>query len=413
MLQLLPNGKARLIPVVILVDGQYYDASAYKASPVPMALWAATEYEALRTGVSQGLFTVGGALQNQQTSEWIAEGTWQTAESLAARATRKPSSPIPRGLEDETGPPVLRHSGATKPKPPEPVPTPTAPQAPAQSQPASPSTPTTPAQSQPAPSPSTPPSPASSPPAITPEQEDQNRPTLKRGKPASSPPEPIVPPVAVTPKSAVHAPTATSKTAQVQLIPAISDADGPEPHSYIYDLKPDEELALRNKMLALAGDEVRARAKQASSKQVGASESPRSSKQRITTRPKALQPNFEDVQFRVFDLSSSNEPVMVLTASARLPESGAQAASAELQYLVALVARQDINGDVHKAFSNVTDTQHLDVEPKLELIDAVDVDGDGRAELLFRKIYDAGSAFLVYRVIGDQLYALFDGIPGE
>ena len=224
----------------------------------------------------------------------------------------------------------------------------------------------------------------------------------------------MVPPTTAAPKPSAHpvAPSAATKTARVQLIPAISDADGPEPHSYIYDLKPDEELALRNKMLALAGDEVRARAKQLSSELVGAPESIRSSKQRITTRAKTLQPNFEDVQFRVFDLSSSNEPVMVVTASARLPESGAQAASAELQYFVALVTRQDINGDVHKAFSNVTDTQHLDVEPKLELIDAVDVDGDGRAELLFRKVYDSGSAFVVYRVIGDQLYALFDGTPG-
>src|ERR1700733_15290645 len=52
------NGKARLIPIVILIDGQYFDASAYKASPVPMALWGGTVYEGVRTGVSQGLFTV-------------------------------------------------------------------------------------------------------------------------------------------------------------------------------------------------------------------------------------------------------------------------------------------------------------------------------------------------------------------
>jgi hypothetical protein len=197
------------------------------------------------------------------------------------------------------------------------------------------------------------------------------------------------------------------------LIPAISDADGPEPHSYIYDLKPDDELALRNKMLALAADEVRARAKQLSSELVGSTEPARGSKPRTTARAKAAQPNFDDVQFRVFDLSSSNEPTMVLTASSRISGRTTQPAVTDLQYFVTLVARQDINGDIHKAFSNVTDTQHLDVEPKFELIDAVDVDGDGRAELLFRKVYDASGAFVVYRVIGDQLYALFDGTPGE
>jgi hypothetical protein len=39
LVQLLPNGKARLVPITILYDGEFYDASAYKASPVPMALW--------------------------------------------------------------------------------------------------------------------------------------------------------------------------------------------------------------------------------------------------------------------------------------------------------------------------------------------------------------------------------------
>src|ERR1700730_16645849 len=77
LVELAPNGKAHLIPVVIMVDGEFYDAGAYKASPVPMALEAQTVYEALRSGVSQGLFTVTGALQRP--GSWIAEGTWLPA----------------------------------------------------------------------------------------------------------------------------------------------------------------------------------------------------------------------------------------------------------------------------------------------------------------------------------------------
>jgi len=409
LLQFLPGGKARLIPVVILVDGQYYDAGAYKASPVPMALWSETVYEGFRTGISQGIFTVGGALENQQTNEWIAEGTWQTAESLAAKSSKKPSPTIPRGLEDDSSPPVLRHSGASKPKPPEPAPAATPAQTPVPSQPAST------ASSPPAPSASAS-TPPASPTSVTPEQkeeEDPNRPTLKRGKPAPAPSEPEVSPSSPAakplPKTSLAA--APTKTAQVQLIPAISDSDGPEPHSYIYDLKPDDELSLRNKMLALAAEEVRARARQLAPEQAASPEPARTPKSRTTTHAKPEPPNFDDVQFRVFDLSSSNEPTMVLTASATLPQRTKQEPSASLQYFVTLVARQDINGDVHKASSNVTDSQHLDVMPKFELIDAVDVDGDGRAELLFRKVYDASSAFVVYRVIGDQLYALFEGTP--
>ena len=71
----MPNGKARLVPVTILFDGEYYDASAYKAAPVPMALESGTVYEGFRTGVSQGLFTVTGALQGNNT--W--RGSWNLA----------------------------------------------------------------------------------------------------------------------------------------------------------------------------------------------------------------------------------------------------------------------------------------------------------------------------------------------
>ena len=78
-----------------------------------------------------------------------------------------------------------------------------------------------------------------------------------------------------------------------------------------------------------------------------------------------------------------------------------------------LVARDDMYGDLHKVFASVTDTKHFDVLSRLELIDAVDADGDGRGELLFRQVSDAGSAFVLYRVIGDRLWPLFQGAPGQ
>ena len=403
LLELSPKGKSRLIPVTILYDGKFYDASAYKASPVPMALWAETEYEGFHSGISQGLFTVTAALQNQKTNEWIAEGTWQTAESLAAKHIKKPLSSEPRGLNQDEGPPVLRHSGSN-PKPPQPAPQPAS----ATSPPAS-STPSSAPATSPA-SPAAPPPAASTNASTSPsasasdsEPQDPNRPVLKRGKPAPAVPEPPSSSNPIAPKPPVHA--SLPNGSEVQLIPAISDADGPEPHPYTYELKPDQELTLRKKMLSLAADEVRGRLKHPA----GSTAPARATPQRNAGAGKPVQPNFENVQLNVFDLSSSNEPTMVLTASARMPQHPNED---ELQYFVTFVAREDINGDFHKIFSSVTDNQHLDVEPKFEFVDAVDVDGDGRGELLFRKAYDLSSAFVVYRVIGDQLYALFDGRPG-
>jgi hypothetical protein len=423
LVQLLPNGKARLVPITILYDGEFYDASAYKASPVPMALESGTVYEGVRTGVSQGLFTVTRALQGNNT--WIGDGAWQSASAIAsakeAAAKRREvmSKPAPEPVE---GPPVLRRASA-KPKPAEDA----SAAAPAGPGPASPAPPTSaPAASAPPPAVSdddsdrpvlkrpaaeaAPAASAPSPSAAQAEAEaDPDRPVLKRGAPTAE--ELKARSTSVGPSAAAakdsHKPKTSAPEGPIQLIPAISDAAGPDPRPYAYSLKPEEEQKLRKKILVLAADEVRAWAAQPGP--VTPQRSPRPS--RPGSQAKPPQPTFEEVQLHAFDLSNSNEPVLVLTAKARMP--ARPNAASDLQYIITLVARDDIYGDLHKAFASVTDTGHFDVLSRLELIDAVDADGDGRGELLFRQVSDAGSAFVLYRVIGDRLWPLFQGTPGS
>ncbi len=449
LVELAPNGKAHLVPVAIMVDGEFYDASAYKASPVPMALESHTVYEAFRAGVSQGLFTVTGALQKP--GSWIGEGTWLAAGRIAASKGRLAETK-PRDA-DEPKPPVLRHAdsepskgGASSGSPatpastasaPSPAPAPTTNEDPdrpvlhrPQPEPEAQTAPAPTAEDDPdrpvlhkaqaAPEAQTPPSSAVPPasasaPAPAPE-EDPDQPTLRRGKPAAKPAEkPASQTAAVSKAPAAASPApAGGKAASatvIQTIAAISDAGGPEAHPYNYALKPGEEDEFRKKMLVLAAEEIRARSEQLASEMVGAAPAHAAARSRKTGRPTPPpQPDFEDVKLQIFDLSNSNEPVLVLTAKAHLPHRRNDT-TPDLQYVVALVARQDIYGDLHKAFSNVTDTQHLDVLPVMEFIDAVDADGDGRGELLFRETSDAGSAFVIYRVIGNQLWALFQGTP--
>ena len=438
MLELPPKGKAHLIPITILIDGKYYDASAYKAAPVPMALWSDTVYEAVRTGVSLGLFTVTGALQAKDPNnavQWMAEGTWQTASEVKAKAAKKPVPSIPRGMNDDEGPPVLLRRSTEKSK----SDSSAAPTETAQAQPAPTPTPAPPAA---APS-ATPPTPAaSSPPAATapPQQtapedqppEDKDRPALKRGKAGAASAEDAQKKAAAdtSAKAAGHAALTPANAApasalqsgaqvanQIQLVPAISDSNGPDPLPYSYSMKPEEEEKFRKKMLSIAADEIRARAAAIGASSTSSQQPVHSSTQHSkATAAKPVQPTFEDVQLRVFDLADINEPELVLTANARMPQAshkneGANSGSQDMQYMITLVVREDVNGDLHKSLTNVTDTQHLDVIPRLELIDAVDVDGDGRGELLFRQVSDAGSAFVIYRVIGDRLYPLFQGAP--
>jgi hypothetical protein len=210
----------------------------------------------------------------------------------------------------------------------------------------------------------------------------------------------------------------SSLPAGTQVFPAISDADGPEPRPYAYQMKPEEEQKFLKKMLGLASAEVQARVKDLAAATTSASVPQHATRPGTRTSKAAKTPelDFKDVQLRVFDLSNSNEPVLVLMANARLPQPANtkqntenSGATSDLQYMVTLVAREDIYADLHKAYASVTDSQHLDVSPRMELVDAVDADGDGRGELLFRQVSDAGSAYAIYRVIGNQLWPLYQG----
>ena len=176
-------------------------------------------------------------------------------------------------------------------------------------------------------------------------------------------------------------------------------------------MKADDELQFRKKILAMAVTEIGDHVKQAASATVTPPAPTRSGPRKTGAAAKAAQPTFDDVQLRVIDPSSSNEPILILMAKAQMPHTAGKPATA-LQYMITLVARQDIYGDLHKVFSNITDAQRLDVLPRYDFIDVVDADGDGRGELLFRKVSDSASAFTIYRVIGNQLWPLFDGPLG-
>jgi hypothetical protein len=478
LIEVSPSGKMTLLPVTIMVDGEFYDASAYKAAPVPFALYTDTVYEGVKTGVSQGLFTVTTAQHGE--SVWRGQGKWQSADSIAAaEAKRKASAAAAeraKKIQDNSdGPPVLKRPGAPEqsPSPAASTPATSTPAATSDTSPDDPSAPpvlkrpksdqtksdqtpsttsgptTTPAASTPTPATSTPTipapatvtqagTPATTIPAPAPQTaspaNDSNLPTLRRGKAAaakeeareaaSTPGESAQAAVSKAP-AAAKAQTVTltsSSTANgIQYIPAISDASGPEPRPYAYGMKPEEEAKFRDKMLVLVAVEIRARAKDLGLGNTAATATPArtatpASSTKAGTHPsrvaKPSGPTFDDVQLRTFDLSNNNEPVLVMTANARLPQAKGVGTAPDMQYLVTLVAREDIYGDLHKAFSNVTDNQHLDVLPRMEFIDAVDADGDGRGELLFRQVSDSGKAFVLYRVVGDQLWPLFQGKIG-
>jgi len=424
LIQLSPKGnKGRIIPIVIMMDGRFYDAGSYKAAPVPMALDFGTVYEGFRAGVSQGIFTV--TQPGQLNHAWIAEGTWLPAGMKGPEKSKKYAPPVIED-DDTNGPPVLHRrvpkaesdgspDGKDKDKDQQkPATTPPAPPAGA---PTPPGTANPPAPPEPAK--------ASAPvPAAAPAEDepiyDPNRPRLRRGKPDSSTRhEPFTTFDALT--DAAPAVTGVGKpdaktgkdsaaaSPQIIFVPAISDAGGPDPRSYTYDVKPAEEAIYRNKMLDLATTQLQAQTSAATKEAAATPKKSSTGKSARKSTDKLPKPAFDDVSLRIFDLSSSNEPVLVLSAKTH-PPSGATAGFEEPKEIT-LIARTNLEGELHKLFFSQTDSRHLDVFPRMELIDAVDADGDGRGELLFRRTFDSGSAYAIYRVTADRLWPLFEGTP--
>ncbi len=150
-------------------------------------------------------------------------------------------------------------------------------------------------------------------------------------------------------------------------------------------------------------------------------------KNRITPKPvrptttrhaaKPEEPIFENVQMIAYDLWNSNQPVVVFSAQVHMPPPAPGMAhseiDSEMQYFILLVVYPDIYNNLHKIYAGVTDKFHMDVTPRLDLIDAVDADGDGRGELLFRKTSDAGTGWVVYRATADKLWKIFDSLSPE
>jgi len=367
LIQLFPNGKAHLIPVAIVVDGKFYDAASYKGTPVPMALDFGVVYEGFRTGVSQGLFTV--TQPGQAGHNWLAEGTWLASGTKPAQKGMKYETPK---VEDTDAPPRL-HRGDAKPAPP------------------------------PAEKPASPPPVAAKPPETAkpaePEAslEDPSRPILRRGKPDPAVRHELVKNFDEEEKSAK---STKDPGKSIQVFPAISDTGGPDPRPYTFELKAGEEADYRAKMLALATAELRAKAAAAGQQ----TSIPRPAG-KVKTAGKKPAPAFDDVHLRIFDLTDTNEPVLVLAAKTR-PAAGAAEGKE-----ITLVARTNLEGEMQKLFFSETDSQHLYADPRMELIDAVDADGDGRGELLFRTTTDAGSSYAIYRATADRLYPLYEGTP--
>jgi hypothetical protein len=205
---------------------------------------------------------------------------------------------------------------------------------------------------------------------------DPDRPILKRGKPETKPEE--EPMVEFKP------------VAEVERVAVISDESPAETRPYPFPWNRDEEERIKAVMRKFAEEQVA---------------------RYLASRPGTkLTPAgpLDAIQVRAFDVNYDNEPEVVITA--RQPaKSLAKGTSEQRTCYVTAVARFNVRGELRRLLSQVTDNLRLESVPRLELIDAVDSDGDSVGELLFRRVGQTTTSYALYRVTYDSLWLLFEG----
>jgi hypothetical protein len=225
---------------------------------------------------------------------------------------------------------------------------------------------------------------------------DPNRPKLRRGKPPDvehKDAEFELPSAAKPGTAGKNQPVAPEPFKEVLV--AISDMGGPRLEPFDFHSNENERQQWAKQLGAIASQELVQYAK---------------SKPGLKAPPAAT---FDHVDIKAFDLARNNNPVLIF--SGRVPGAASRGkgpAPENYFYYATVVAMQQSDGEMHKLYSTVTDTGHLDAFPRLELIDAVDAEATGYGNLLFRVISDTGRSYRLYRVTRDTLWKLFEGGSG-
>jgi hypothetical protein len=182
-------------------------------------------------------------------------------------------------------------------------------------------------------------------------------------------------------------PVPTKLAEKPEPLVAVSDEQTPEPRPYLFPWNRDEEERLTGEVKALAEAEV--------ARQAGGG-----------------TPSLDQVKVRAFDLNTDNLAEMVLSARASVVKAAPKGKKPlPLTYYVTVVGRMTVSGELRKLFASVTSSAWLGSVPRMEVVDAVDADGDGPAELLFALVSDSGRSYAIYRVGRDELFKLVETGP--
>lgn len=402
---------SRVIPISVWDGTTLQDAGIYLARPEPLALQGETEYVLQKDGRQDGLFDIQDAAN--QGGTWIGFGKWKPlprGPSPAELARERASIKIDDAGDDE---PILHrkyHPGDSK---------------------AGSKTAGKAGSNASAPDPDRP---------HLGSDDDSGSSTAANGAP---PPDPDRPRLTADDNASAakpRTPQGGDDQAHVSDLPNISDPDrprlaygrpagyqGPDLKPAVMGLPPDmrQQVAVSdlNKIQDHPWDytwanpddalKMKTALEQIARKDLGLNQPPppvTKSSRTSSTRHKAAPPPpspapvpFEDEQFRVLELTYGSGATMVFSAHTKGAGGG--------EKFITLIAQPDLYGGVIVLYKNMTDAGHLDVTPRMRLVDAVDAEGDNRGELLFELRGKVQREFALFRVVRGQAAQIFVTSP--
>jgi hypothetical protein len=391
-----PNA-TRLVPVSLFDGERLQDGGLYLARPVPLALDSGTEYQVEGAGLPQGWFDIAGA--REIGDDWFGFGNWKPyvpPPPKKLHPSRNPPTVVRDKSEDEDKPHFVRRdqsTGSANTSGTAGTGSASSDKTTASSAPVDPDRPrlrrrpddnnTSPPQQAAAAAPE---SPSKAP--------DADRPHLSHGKPADLQTEPK--PLEITP------------VAMGQTV-AVSDAGTVGKQSFAFDwASPADAENAQKELEAQAAQLLEGQPSSTSTSPAkkDTTATQHSTTRKPTTRKAAARAKAKplelltDVHFSAFALTYGSGATLVLTGhEASGPRS------------VAVVALQDIYGKIRVLWHSITDDTHLDVTPRMKLIDAVDPRGDGRANLLFEERNDTDRRFVLYAVGASEAQQVFASDP--
>jgi hypothetical protein len=206
-----------------------------------------------------------------------------------------------------------------------------------------------------------------------------------------------------TPTDEFQPPQLTGVPTGLQQMIAVSDASDREAHPFVYLWADQGDAAkMKEQMEIAAGNAIAAAAPPAKSTpksrtHTAATTTPR--RKTSTTPPTPPKPVFTNEQFKAYELTFSGGATLVFSGET-------QDHAGKTKY-VTLIAQPDFNGVPKVLFKTVTDDDHLDVTPKMRLVDAVDAKASNRGDLVFELRTNRDREFVIYRIGSGQAQQVF------